>query len=260
MKKLLLYWHCRTINMLLTLFKLMVRNLGEHFGFSKWPKDVIKTYKMLALLLLHFTWVSWKRSFITRYWSIDSTTATPFTRTVISRNEFENIFAFLHFCDNSEYATKGQPGYNPKKKLGFTHEKLVENFHNIWLPCKIIAIDKGTVPFKGSVHFKCYDINKRDKYGMKTFKVCDSSNAFCCVLDIYVGETDDGTKASKFGKTHDLIIKGCVIHVDNFYSSSYLFYNLLSLITHACGTVPPVGNSSSKIQSLQWEYNYELWQ
>ena len=32
--------------------------LGEHFGFLKWPKDVIKTYKMLALLLLHFTWVS----------------------------------------------------------------------------------------------------------------------------------------------------------------------------------------------------------
>ena len=115
------------------------------------------------------------------------------------------------------------------------------------MPCKI---DKGSVPFKGSIHFKCYDINKQEKYGMKTFKVCDSSNAYCCVLDIYVGETDEGTKASKFGKAHDLIIKGCVIHMDNFYSS-YLFYNLLSLKTHACGTVPPVGNSSSKIQSLQ---------
>ena len=34
------------------------QKLGEHFGFSKWPKDVIKTYKMLALLLLHITWVS----------------------------------------------------------------------------------------------------------------------------------------------------------------------------------------------------------
>ena len=83
-----------------------------------------------------------KKDFITRYWSIDSTIATPFTRTVISRNEFENLFAFLHFCDNSEYATKGQPGYNPKKKLGFTYEKLVESFCNIWLPCKNIAIDE----------------------------------------------------------------------------------------------------------------------
>ena len=67
------------------------------------------------------------------------------------------------------------------------------------------------------------------------------------MLDIYVGETDDGTKASKFGKTHDLITKllssylnkGYVIHMDNFYSSPYLSYNLLSLKTHACGTVHP---------------------
>ena len=94
-----------------------------------------------------------------------------------------------------------------KKKLGFTYEKLVENVRNIWLPRKNIAIDEGTVPFKGRIHFKCYNPNKPDKYGIKTFKVCDSSNAYCCVLDIYVGETDDGTKASKFGKTHDLIIK-----------------------------------------------------
>ena len=67
------------------------------------------------------------------------------------------------------------------------------------------------------------------------------------MLDIYVGKTDDGTKASKFGKIYDLIMKllssylnkGYVIHMDNFYSSPYLSYNLLSLKTHACGTVHP---------------------
>ena len=107
----------------------------------------------------------------------------------MSRNEFEDILAFLHCCNNSEYATRGQPAYNPKKKLGFTYQKLVENFCNIWLPRKNIAVDEGTVPFKGRIHFKCYNPNKPDKYGIKTFKVCDSSNAHCCVLDIYVGET-----------------------------------------------------------------------
>ena len=79
---------------------------------------------------------------------------------VMSRNEFENIFAFLHCCDNSQYITKGQPGYNPKKKLGFTYEKLVENFYKTWSPHKNIAIDEGTVPFKGRVHFKCYNPNQ----------------------------------------------------------------------------------------------------
>ena len=165
----------------------------------------------------------------------------------MSGNEFENIFDFLHCCDNSQYPTKGQPGQSPKKKLGFTYEKLAENFLNVWSPHKNIAIDEAAVPFKGRIHFKCYNPNKPDKNGIKTFKVSDSSNAYCCVLDIYVGETDDGTKASKFGKTHELITKllssylnkGYVIHMDNFYSSSYLFYNLLSLKTHTCGTVCP---------------------
>ena len=98
-----------------------------------------------------------------------------------------SLITFLpFFCDNSQYATKGQPGYNPKKKLGFTYEKLVENFRNIWSPRKNIAIDEGTVPFKGRIHFKCYNPNKPDIYGIKTFKVCDSSNAYCCVLDICI--------------------------------------------------------------------------
>ena len=85
------------------------------------------------------------------------------------------------------------------------------------------------------------------------------------MLDIYVGETDDGTKASKFGKTHDLIMKllssylnkGYVIHMDNFYSSPYLFYNLLSLKTHACGTVCPQKSLSQEIASAKFKVHGE---
>lgn len=64
----------------------------------------------------------------------------------------------------------------------------------------------------------------------------------------YIGwDTDDGTKASKFGKIYDLIMNllssylnnGYAIHMDNFYSSLYLFYNFLPLKTHACDTAPP---------------------
>ena len=57
------------------------------------------------------------------------------------------------------------------------------------------------------IHLKCYNPNKSDKYGIKIFKLCDSSNAYCCVVDIYVGEIDDGTKSSKFRKTHYLNMK-----------------------------------------------------
>ena len=105
----------------------------------------------------------------------------------------------------------------------------------------------------------------RQKYGIRTFKGCDSSNAYCYVLDIYVGETDDGTEASKFGKTHDLTMKllssylnkGYVIHMDNFYSSPYLFYNLLPLKTHACGTVHPRKGLPQEIASAKFKVRGE---
>ena len=85
------------------------------------------------------------------------------------------------------------------------------------------------------------------------------------MLDIYVGKTDDGTKASKFGKIYDLIMKllysylnkSYVIHMDNFYSSPYLSYNLLSLKTHACGTVHPQKGLVQEIASAKFKVRGE---
>ena len=74
---------------------------GEHSRFSKWPKDGIKSNKMLAFIALTYYMGIVKKHFITSYWSIDSAIATPFPRTFMSRNEFENIFVFHHCCDNS---------------------------------------------------------------------------------------------------------------------------------------------------------------
>ena len=47
---------------------------------------------------------------------------------------------------------------------------------------------------------------KPDKYGIKTYKVCDSTNTYCLVFDLYVGQTDVAPPVSKYGKTHDLVI------------------------------------------------------
>ena len=67
-----------------------------------------KTNKILAFIALTYYIGIVKKDLITSYRSIDSTIATPFPRTVMSRSRFETVFAFLHCCDNSEYASKGQ--------------------------------------------------------------------------------------------------------------------------------------------------------
>ena len=107
-----------------------------------------------------------------------------------------------------------------------------------------ISIDEGIIPFKGKINFKVFNPMKPDKYGIKTYKVCDSTNSYCLVFDLYIGQADVAPPLSKYSKTHDLMIsllkryteKGYTVYMDNYYSSPYLFYNLLSKNIAACGT------------------------
>ena len=77
--------------------------LGSHSRFLKWPEQGIKVEKMLAFIALMYYMGVVKKDLIQHYWSIDATLSTPFPRTVMSRNEFENIFSFLHCCNNQDY-------------------------------------------------------------------------------------------------------------------------------------------------------------
>ena len=61
------------------------------------------------------------------------------------------------------------------KKLGRVLTTLQERSAYVWIPKQHLLTDEGTVPFKGQIHFKVYNPNKPDKYGMKTFKLCDFS-------------------------------------------------------------------------------------
>ena len=133
------------------------------------------------------------------------------------------------------------PGCNPKKKFDEILSTPKEKFSTLWTPQQHISIDEGTVPFNGNIHFRVHNTNKPDKYGIKTFKLCDSTNGYCCSF----GETGNQT-VSKYGKTYDLVMsllqnykkQGYIVYMDNFYTSPYLFYNLKVFIV-GNGVIPP---------------------
>ena len=198
---------------------------------------------LFVTLTFHFGIV--KKDLLCHYWSVDSVMSTPFPRSIMSRQEFFNVMSFLHCCYSSDYPGKGQPGYNPRNKIGKVFMTLKERFQAVWTPRCHILIDEGTIPFKGNIQFKVFNPMKPDKYGIETYTVCDSTNSYCLVFDMYVGQTDVAPPVSKYDKTHDLVIsllqryteKGYIVYMDNYYSSSYLFYNLLSKNTAACGPI-----------------------
>ena len=184
---------------------------------------------MRAFLAITFYMGLVKKSDLKHYWSVDTVLETPFVRSVMPRDKFMNILSFFHLNDNNTYAKKGQDGYDPRKKLGELFTSLTRSFAEKWVSRQNLSIDEGCIAFKGRVSFKCYNGSKIDKYHIKSYKVVDSSNNYCLQFDLYVG--DIGEPASKYGKTHDLVMRLCEpylgasynIYMDNYYTSQYYF-------------------------------------
>ena len=176
------------------------------------------------------------------YWSTDGVLSTPFFPQIMSRDKFMNILTFFHLCNNDNYIPRGQEGYNPVNKLGTIYSVVTGNFSDVWKPGKNICIDEGMIPFRGKVHFKVYNPDKPDKYGVKSYQLCDSSNGYCCRFEIYTGVNQEPPSAK--GKTYDLVMRlmqpylnvGRCLYVDNYYTSPTLFAELYRQNTGACGT------------------------
>ena len=166
------------------------------------------------------------------YWSTDEVLSTPFFPQIMSRDKFMNILTFFHLCNNDNYIPRGQEGYNPVNKLGTIYSVVTGNFSDVWKPGKNICIDEGMIPFRGKVHFKVYNPDKPDKYGVKSYQLCDSSNGYCCRFEIYTGVNQEPPSAK--GKTYDLVMRlmqpylnvGRCLYVDNYYTSPTLFAEL----------------------------------
>lgn len=210
--------------------------------FRLWKKDLsVDKLKKFIALTFYFGVVQ-KRN-VKSYWSTDSIYSTPFPSNIMSRDEFFNIFSFLHLNDNSTYINKGQDGYNPCKKLGFFYEFVTSRFSEVWLPRQNLSIDEGCVPFKGRIHFRCYNPKKIDKYHIKTYKLVDSSINYCLEFSLYTGVHN--FPLSEFGVTYDLVLymcrkymnQGYIIFMDNYYTSPFLFWELKKRETGGVGTV-----------------------
>ena len=110
-----------------------------------------------------------------------------------------------------------------------------------YYPTKNIAIDEGLVPWRGNIHFRVYNPNKPDKFGLKSYQLCDETG-YCCVYELYTGKRQD---TSVHGATYDVCMRlmnsylnrGHHLYTDNYYTSPTLFSHLYSRGTDACGTL-----------------------
>ena len=162
------------------------------------------------------------REDIPSYWATDCALQTPFFPEVRSRNRFLSILSFFHLCNNETISRRGKEGYDPLQKLGSPYRNLVSRFEMVWQLGQHISIDKGMIAFRGRVHFRCYMPDKPDKYGMKSFMLCDSRNGFRAKFELYTGVRQQ--EPSPDGITYDLVMRmmepylccGRILYVDNY--------------------------------------------
>jgi hypothetical protein len=153
-----------------------------------------------------------------------------------------NILSFFHLADSNQCPKRGEEGYNPLKKLGVPHNMLQQAFRTVWRPGQKICIDEGVVPFRGRVHFRTFNKDKPDKYGIKLYEICDSENGYCVGFEMYSGINQ--TPPSNEGKTYDTVMRligpytgvGRILFCDNYYTSPRLFWDLHTMDTGATGT------------------------
>ena len=221
-------------------------NLGPHSLAKRWVDVTVEDMKLFIALTL-LTGVI-KKPAIHDYWSTDKILKTPVFNDVMPRNRYQSIQQFLHFADNSCYDVT-DPSRDRLYKVRPIVDVLVNRFKTVYIPTQHVSIDEELLLFKGRLAFKQYIPNKRVRFGIKIFSLCEDSgylwNSF-----VYLGKTkvaDVGEKEieKRLGKSgavvvklmHDLFNQGYKLYIDNWYTSENLLRYLMENGTSACGTV-----------------------
>ena len=60
---------------------------------------------------------------------------------------------------------------------------------NNYLPEREISVDETVLLFKGRLHFRQYMPNKRARYGLKTYALCEAQTGYVWNFPLYSGRS-----------------------------------------------------------------------
>ena len=194
-------------------------------------------------VLLHMGCI--KMPSLEHYWSKNSLYRFPLFSRIMSRNKFQLILRFWHFINNED------SGSGRLCKIIGLLDHLNNAMDNIYCPNKNISIDESMMLWKGHLVFRQYVKNKRHKYGIKFYELCESDNIVLKVK-IYSGETT--LDKHLLGQTGAIVLdlmekflgKGYHLYTDSFYNSFELTKHMINQKTYICGTLRTDRKSNPK--------------
>lgn len=172
---------------------------------------------------------------IADYWSGSPLYSNSLVPKIMSRNRFQLLLKCVHFADNAAVEPNDR-----LHKIKDLFEMVQNNFIQQCNPGEFLAVDESMIPFRGRLLFRQYIPSKRHKYGIKFFKLCNTSG-YTLGIQIYTGQmlTPGRGLAEKMvlDLTERYLDEGRTIVTDNYYTSVKLAKTLLERNTHHLGTL-----------------------
>ncbi|GFX69365.1 piggyBac transposable element-derived protein 4 [Trichonephila clavipes] len=124
----------------------------------------------------------------------------------------------------------------------------IHKFKSVYVPKPDISVDESLIAYKGRLSWKQYIPQKRARFGIKLFQLCESESGYIWNSLIYTGQgTAFNENYNDYGLStksvltliHELKGKGYCLSTDNFYTSPELAELLIDSKTDICGTLRP---------------------
>ena len=218
------------------------RPLRRSSRFKDWKPINSEDMRQFLGVLLHMGRV--KMPSLEHYWSKNSLYRFPLFSRIMSRNKFQLILRFWHFISNED------TGSGRLCKIIGLLDHLNNAMDNIYCPNKNISIDESMM-LEGRLVFRQYVKNKRHKYGIKFYELCES-DGIVLKVKIYSGETTldkhllGQTGAIVLDLTEKFLGKGYHLYTDSFYNSFELTKHMINQKTYICGTLRTDRKSNPK--------------
>ena len=122
-----------------------------------------------------------------------------------------------------------------------------------YIPYRYVEVDEYLSLWKGRLRFKVYIPNKRERYGVKVYMICESETGYLCNFIVYTGEDTLYPPSSinlpkpfeSYGNPSKVVLSlmegfynlGYQLAVDNLYTSPELLHVLFFNSTDFFGTL-----------------------
>ena len=183
---------------------------------------------------------------------------TPIYRNTMTREAYQFMRRYIHFCDNSKKKSKGTRGFDPLFKVRYPLDVMMKGMRLAWTAGMHVTIDESMIRYMGrAVSYVQYMPAKPIKHGIKVFCLCCAVSAVLLSFKVYVGKDED-EDGSAVKICDDLVhnaeitnARGRVLYTDNYYTSVKLVKHMfIKYGWSVVGTIVPTDKKSRQDEDI----------